>query len=339
MADKLGLGPEVRELKLGPSFSNKGTAFHTIRYDFKPASVDVNKMATVAMGNMGSVTVTVPHLDGAGTPHTIFKGSRRPYAKECVLIIDRNTGEITLEKLSYNIQVKKTRMENAHKLAPPAPGLDSNSGGGSGGKRSPHQKGGVAPSSHHFGPMPPLTVPRHSPLHASPSRRSPPSSSASLSSVPPSRSPPPNKRMSPSHNNIPALSTAASLSPANQKSPSLASLPIIGLDEPMPVSQEMPVENDMDTAKEDVPSVGVLSDSSSDSNSSSESGSSDSESDTEHSRLLSMPLNGHVNGMTRMCSPLPGTNPNSNMSTSNSMQQHEHILTEDLQLSETSDSD
>jgi ELL-associated factor len=58
------------------------------------------------------VTVTVPHLDGAGTPHTVFKGSQRPYQKECVLIIDRVTGEITLEKLSSNIQVKKTRYKN-----------------------------------------------------------------------------------------------------------------------------------------------------------------------------------------------------------------------------------
>lgn len=58
------------------------------------------------------MTVTVPHLDGAGTPHTVFKGSQRPYQKECVLIIDRVTGEITLEKLSSNIQVKKTRYKN-----------------------------------------------------------------------------------------------------------------------------------------------------------------------------------------------------------------------------------
>lgn len=55
------------------------------------------------------MTVTVPHLDGAGIPHTVFKGSQRPYHKECVLIIDRVTGEITLEKLTANIQVKKTR--------------------------------------------------------------------------------------------------------------------------------------------------------------------------------------------------------------------------------------
>jgi ELL-associated factor len=77
--------------------------------DFKPASVDVSKMATVDVGANNTMTVTVPHLDGAGIPHTVFKGSQRPYHKECVLIIDRNTGEITLERLSSNIQVKKTR--------------------------------------------------------------------------------------------------------------------------------------------------------------------------------------------------------------------------------------
>ena len=87
MADKLGLGSEVRELKIGQSFTNpKATAFHAIRCksscfcslvvgleyssrcgvvlvdDFKPASVDMNKIATVGVGNNNQVTVTVPHL-------------------------------------------------------------------------------------------------------------------------------------------------------------------------------------------------------------------------------------------------------------------------------------
>lgn len=64
------------------------------------------------VANNHQVTVTVPHLDGAGVQQTVFKGSQRPYTKECVLIIDKSTGEITLEKLSSNIQVKKTRSES-----------------------------------------------------------------------------------------------------------------------------------------------------------------------------------------------------------------------------------
>lgn len=73
--------------------------------------MDVSKVAKVDVGTNNTMTVTVPHLDGAGIPHTVFKGSQRPYSKECVLIIDRITGEITLERLSSNIQVKKTRVE------------------------------------------------------------------------------------------------------------------------------------------------------------------------------------------------------------------------------------
>ena len=35
MAERLGLGPEVRELKLGPTFTNnKSTAFHTLKCKF-----------------------------------------------------------------------------------------------------------------------------------------------------------------------------------------------------------------------------------------------------------------------------------------------------------------
>merc|ERR1711973_308688 len=106
-ADKLGLGPEIKELHLGDSFTNKGSAFHTFRYDFKPASVDTSKMATVDILQNNEVNVTVPHCDGAGT--SFFRGPKKPYAKECVLIIDHSTGEITLERLSHNIQLKKTR--------------------------------------------------------------------------------------------------------------------------------------------------------------------------------------------------------------------------------------
>ncbi|CAK1549456.1 unnamed protein product [Leptosia nina] len=101
--------------------NNKASQYHTIKYDFKPASVDVNKMATVDVGSNNQVTVTVPHLDGAGIPQTVFKGNQRPYTKECVLIIDRDTGEITLEKLSSNIQVKKTRQESTQKPRPLTP--------------------------------------------------------------------------------------------------------------------------------------------------------------------------------------------------------------------------
>ncbi|CAL1294887.1 unnamed protein product [Larinioides sclopetarius] len=75
--------------------------------DFMPASLDTTKRATVDIGEGHQVTVTVPHIEG--TSHTVFKGSKKPYQKECVLIIDHATGEITLEKLTYNVQLKDTR--------------------------------------------------------------------------------------------------------------------------------------------------------------------------------------------------------------------------------------
>lgn len=39
----------------------------------------------------------------------MFKGSKRPYMKECILIVNHDTGEYRLEKLNSNIAVKKTR--------------------------------------------------------------------------------------------------------------------------------------------------------------------------------------------------------------------------------------
>lgn len=193
MAEKLGLGTEERVLKIGQSFTNpRSKAFHTVRYDFKPASVDTNKKASLEVGDNHQVTVTVPHLDSTGTPQTaVFKGSQRPYTKECVLIIDRVTGEITLEKLACNIQVKKTRSE--FNKAPPLPQdrLQSSSQDRVvAGNSSLSQRSATPPVPSNVGhrvssktrvtsgsrrPDRPITQlkPKHSPLRASPGHPSP----------------------------------------------------------------------------------------------------------------------------------------------------------------------
>ncbi|KAI8792805.1 ELL-associated factor 1-like isoform X2 [Biomphalaria glabrata] len=107
---------EIHELKLGDSFNaHSNVGFHTIRYDFKPASVDTNKEACVEVGGGNQVTVTVPHVEGSGVTHTVFKGNKQPVMKECVLIIDHNTGTYTLEKLTSKITVKKTRLDGSSK--------------------------------------------------------------------------------------------------------------------------------------------------------------------------------------------------------------------------------
>ncbi|KAG4070438.1 hypothetical protein HA402_005670 [Bradysia odoriphaga] len=78
MDDRLNLGSEVRELKLGSSFngnnSRTSTSFHTLKYDFKPTSLDLSKVATLDVSSNNQVTVSVPHLDTSGVPKTVFKG-------------------------------------------------------------------------------------------------------------------------------------------------------------------------------------------------------------------------------------------------------------------------
>jgi len=166
ISQALGLGDEVRELKIGKSFllgrssvttttgssslsdnnqssrhnNNNGShsrshqqssrsqqqqtslstttftsdAFHTIRYDFKPVSVDTSQPATIDFEQSnGAVTVTAPNVEGSGQTETVFSGKTIPYLKECVLIIDHETGEITLERLSQNIIVKNKRVEGS----------------------------------------------------------------------------------------------------------------------------------------------------------------------------------------------------------------------------------
>lgn len=114
MAGQFELDGKVFNLKLGKSFDNDGAvAYHSIRYDFKPASIDISKDATLEIDEGNSVTVTVPHVEGSGMSHTLFKGNKKPSQKECVLIINHETNEVVLEKLSSFMQVKSTRHASA----------------------------------------------------------------------------------------------------------------------------------------------------------------------------------------------------------------------------------
>ncbi|KAJ7345893.1 hypothetical protein JRQ81_001843 [Phrynocephalus forsythii] len=106
-----------RVLLLGHSFERKPRcAFHTVRYDFKPASIDTTCEGELEVGKGEQVTITLPNIEGSTAPVTVFKGSKKPYQKECILIINHGTGECTLEKLSSNITVKKTRGEGSSKI-------------------------------------------------------------------------------------------------------------------------------------------------------------------------------------------------------------------------------
>ncbi|XP_059199459.1 ELL-associated factor 2 [Centropristis striata] len=104
-------------LKLGETFEkHPKTGYHTVRYDFKPASIDTTCEGELEVGKGEQVTITLPNLEGSSAPVTVFKGSKRPYMKECILIVNHDTGEYRLEKLNSNIAVKKTRAEGSSKI-------------------------------------------------------------------------------------------------------------------------------------------------------------------------------------------------------------------------------
>lgn len=104
-------------LKLGETFEkHPKSGYHTVRYDFKPASIDTTCEGELEVGKGEQVTITLPNLEGSNAPVTVFKGSKRPYMKECILIVNHDTGEYRLEKLNSNIAVKKTRAEGSSKI-------------------------------------------------------------------------------------------------------------------------------------------------------------------------------------------------------------------------------
>ncbi|KAL9967991.1 hypothetical protein ACROYT_G026315 [Oculina patagonica] len=102
------------ELKLGSSFHSKGgpkTAFHTMRYDFKPASVDTTRPAELVVGDTNEITVTVPHVQDSG--NTVYRGSKRSCTKEFILVVDKDKKTFTLERIESTVpQLKKVRSSN-----------------------------------------------------------------------------------------------------------------------------------------------------------------------------------------------------------------------------------
>uniref|UniRef100_A0A8C5PWH1 ELL associated factor 2 n=1 Tax=Leptobrachium leishanense TaxID=445787 RepID=A0A8C5PWH1_9ANUR len=115
-ANSLLLDNRERILTLGESFEKTPrSGFHTIRYDFKPASIDMSCVGDLEVKGE-QVTISLPNIEGSSAPITVFKGSKRPYIRECILIINHDTGECRLEKLHSNITVKKIRTEGSSKI-------------------------------------------------------------------------------------------------------------------------------------------------------------------------------------------------------------------------------
>lgn len=312
LAERLRVAGPAKALRLGDTFNkaSKAQAYHTIRYDFKPQSIDTQKMGTVEIEENHEVTVAVPHREGSGQSQTVFKGNEKPIAKECLLIIDHKTGEISLERLSNHITVKKTREEGSSRMNSHRPPTPLNQGH----KSSPPQK--FSPSHNSRGP---------GTTGSSPSRSRPSPSHHKVS--------PPNNRNS---------SSIPSKSPSNSFMPSMGgmgSMPMFDMGTPTPNTEPKAAETGLMSDSS--------SDSSSNSGSSS---SSDSDSDSEGEKQPPPPTTkGKANGHSKNQSAL-GTNSDSDSDPDNPPPPPKKLnggqsggppinLNDDLQLSEDDSDD
>lgn len=85
----------------------KQNAFHTITCDSNPRSVDRTKPARLKVADGEEVTVSRPTVQ-AESPHDVtqFQGPMKSCNEECVLIIDTQTGELTLERITNTVHLK-----------------------------------------------------------------------------------------------------------------------------------------------------------------------------------------------------------------------------------------
>jgi len=103
---------KVRTIHLGSTYKRKRqTSLHTLRYDFKPASVDLSQTGRIEVQENNEIEVTLPSSIKKG--NIVYTGSKKPALKECVLIYDPVTDEFTLEKVASQCYIKKTRASNS----------------------------------------------------------------------------------------------------------------------------------------------------------------------------------------------------------------------------------
>lgn len=110
-----GIPEGTYELKIGASFLGSSRSrppeFNTLRFDFKPASISNGSEAYIVQSqNQNENNFQVVVL-GEAQKKTVFKGAKKEMKgdKECLLMFNRESKELRLERLSANINVKKTR--------------------------------------------------------------------------------------------------------------------------------------------------------------------------------------------------------------------------------------
>ncbi|CAH8858782.1 unnamed protein product [Trichobilharzia szidati] len=99
------------DVKLGKSFLDRDpTSYMTMRCDFMPASVDRSQPGSIRVNEGNEVVVDMPNVTSTNLDATTtFRGTARSVQKECILIYNKKTHELTLERIAHTVQLKKTR--------------------------------------------------------------------------------------------------------------------------------------------------------------------------------------------------------------------------------------
>ncbi|CEF63895.1 Transcription elognation factor Eaf, N-terminal domain-containing protein [Strongyloides ratti] len=107
-----GLPIGVYQVNIGESLLSKDNkkTFHSIKYDFRPASISSGGAETFLQLSQNSY-VNVAIENESNNSLILYKGSDNKMSnnKECMMLLDPSTNKLTIEKLSSQIRVKYLR--------------------------------------------------------------------------------------------------------------------------------------------------------------------------------------------------------------------------------------
>jgi len=100
---------EDHKLHIGESYSG-GLQYHSVKYDFKPPSIDFDKEGILESDGT-KCKIRFPNRTTAeqNKKSTVYEGKIQEIEKECILIIDRKTNTITLERVTSKVSVRNSR--------------------------------------------------------------------------------------------------------------------------------------------------------------------------------------------------------------------------------------
>eukprot|EP00039_Didymoeca_costata_P000309 m.45085 g.45085 ORF g.45085 m.45085 type:complete len:228 (-) comp10185_c0_seq2:193-876(-) len=102
---------------LGETFSNNcSTQYHSVRYDFKPASIDTSTPGNLNV-TAGTQKVKLQLNSTEGGEKIKFEGPASHATKECILLFDSDKKAFRLEKLCKSIKLKHTGRRDDRRTA------------------------------------------------------------------------------------------------------------------------------------------------------------------------------------------------------------------------------